>query len=57
MAVTTGHLEHEKAVTVSLRETIVARDRVPGLERAAQADAHKITASERDDARTNFSEA
>lgn len=59
MAVTNGHLENEKAVTQSLRETIVARDAgVQSLEQSfrQEQDTHKITTSERDDARTKIVE-
>ena len=53
-AVTTGHLENEKAVTQALRETITQRDAgVVALETSfrQEQEAHRITTSERDDAR------
>jgi chromosome segregation ATPase len=52
-------LDNERAVTASLRETIVARDAgVVSLENSfrQEQDAHKITTSERDDARQKISE-
>jgi chromosome segregation ATPase len=59
MAVTNGHLENERAVTQSLRETIIQRDAgVQNLEQAFrnEQDSHKIAVSERDDARTRVNE-
>lgn len=51
---TRSHLDQEKAVTAALRETITQRDAgVVALENSfrQEQDAHKITTSERDDAR------
>jgi chromosome segregation ATPase len=59
MAITHGNLESEKAVTQSLRETIIQRDAgVQSLEQSfrTEQDAHKITTSERDDARLKVTE-
>jgi chromosome segregation ATPase len=59
MATTHGQLENEKAVTQSLRETIIQRDAgVQSLEQSfrQEQDTHKITTSERDDARTKIVE-
>jgi chromosome segregation ATPase len=56
---TKGLLDNERAVNASLRETIVARDAgVVALETSfrQEQDSHKITTSERDDARTKISE-
>jgi len=59
LSTTQGMLESEKAVTQSLRETIIQRDAgVVQLENAfrQEVDAHKITTSERDDARQKIQE-
>lgn len=56
---TKQRLDNEQAVTHSLRETIVQRDAgVQSLEQSfrQEQDAHKITTSERDDARTKVNE-
>jgi len=56
---TNQSLENERAVTASLRETIVQRDAgVHMLEQSfrSEQDAHKITTSERDDARRHATE-
>jgi chromosome segregation ATPase len=56
---TQNMLDNERAVTVALRETIVQRDAgVVQLEQSfrSEQDAHKITVSERDDARRKVEE-
>jgi chromosome segregation ATPase len=57
--VTRSHLENEKAVTQALRQTILERDAgVQSLENSfrQEQDSHKITTSERDDARLKVTE-
>jgi chromosome segregation ATPase len=57
--VTRSHLENEKAVTQALRQTILERDAgVQSLENSfrQEQDSHKITTSERDDARLKVNE-
>ena len=59
LAATQNSLDNERAVTQSLRETIVQRDAgVQSLEQSfrTEQDAHKITTSERDDARLKITE-
>jgi chromosome segregation ATPase len=56
---TQSYLDQEKAVTAALRDTITQRDAgVVALEQSFrnEQDAHKLTTSERDDARTKIGE-
>jgi chromosome segregation ATPase len=59
MAHTHGQLDNERAVTQALRQTIIERDAgVQSLEQSFrnEQDTHKITTSERDDARQKANE-
>jgi chromosome segregation ATPase len=59
LAATNTHLDNERAVTQALRQTIIERDAgVQSLEQSFrnEQDAHKLTTSERDDARQRVHE-